>query len=154
MTTEAIQTSVLEAITRVKTEKPLLDFKAVHERSTAHRLAVHLELCFEAWNVDCEYDRGGQLRKTLLGIAQCKAGKKTDAVLPDIIVHHRSQEGREHNLLVIEMKKNAPEDLCDRKKLELLTDPAGHYQYQLGLYINIDGGNFIRKWFQEGQLLP
>ena len=34
------------------------------------------------------------------------------------------------------------EDPCDRRKLELLTEPRGHYQYQLGLYINVDGGNF------------
>ncbi len=80
-----------------------MEFHDVHERSTAHRLAVHMEAHFRGtWNVDCEYDRDGQVRKTLEGIAQCD-GRKTDNILPDIIVHHRGYEGRLHNLLVIEL---------------------------------------------------
>lgn len=130
---------------------PPLNFQA-HERSTAHRLAAHMEPHFRAeWNVDCEYDRDGQLRKTLEGIAHCNARKKTDDILPDIIVHHRSGEGRAHNLLVIELKKNDKADICDQKKLELLTRPGGHYQYQLGLYINIAGGRFTRTWYKDGE---
>ena len=78
-------------------------------------------------------------------------GRKTDTIVPDIIVHHRGSEGRLHNLLVIELKKDAAEDACDRKKLELLTRPDGHYAYQLGLYINIDGGKFACTWYENGR---
>jgi hypothetical protein len=102
------------------------------------------------WNVDCEYDRDGQMKKTLAGIAECD-GRKTDSIFPDIIVHHRRGEGRHHNLLAIELKKDAAEDACDRRKLELLTCPNGPYAYQLGLYINIDGGECACTWFEDGE---
>jgi hypothetical protein len=152
MTDEEVQTAVQTAIGGVRGETPPLNFQAAHERSTAHRLAVHMEPHFRPeWNVDCEYDRDGQLRKTLEGIAHCDAQKKTDDILPDIIVHHRRGEGRAHNLLVIELKKDATADVCDQKKLERLTDLHSHYQYQLGLYINVDGGRFTCTWYKDGR---
>ena len=91
--------------------------------------------------------------KSLMGIAQCNSRKATDEILPDIIVHHRRGEGRDHNLLVVELKKYAEEDACDKRKLELLTDPNGRYQYQLGLYINIDGGRFTCTWYKDSTRL-
>lgn len=154
MIDEQVQAAVQTAIGRVKGETPPLNFQAAHERSTAHRLAVHMEPHFRPeWNVDCEYDRDGQVRKTLEGIAHCNAQKETDDILPDIIVHHRTGEGRAHNLLVIELKKAAAVDVCDQRKLELLTHPGGHYQYQLGLYINIDDGRFACTWYKDGKRL-
>jgi hypothetical protein len=97
--------------------------------------------------------RDGQLKKTVEGIKGCDEEKKTNEILPDIIMHHREQPGRTHNLLVIEVKKNAKEDPCDRQKLELLTNPGGHYQYRLGLYVNVDGGKFTCTWYRDGQQL-
>ena len=102
----------------------------------------------DQWNVDCEYDRDGLAKKTLAGIAECNTQKITDEILPDIIVHQRERRGRAHNLLVVELKNVQPRP-CDRRKLELLTDPNGHYQYQLGLYINIDGGKFTCTWYKD-----
>jgi len=64
-----------------------------------------LESHFKTWNVDCEYDRDGQLQKRLMHIAQCNSRKATDGILPDIIVHHRRGQGQDHNLLVVELKK-------------------------------------------------
>jgi len=143
------------AIIQLKAEVPKLDFGVVHERSTAHRLAVQLEqgimLRHLDWNVDCEYDRDeDQLKKTLLGIAGCISGKNTDEVLPDIIVHHRGSQGREHNLVVIELKKDSVRDACDSAKLKLFTEPNGHYRYQMGLYININSGRFDFTWYKDG----
>ena len=136
-------------------EADVRDFHSVHERSTAHRLAVHMEPFFgPEWNVDCEYDRDGQTRKALEGIAHCKQQKETDAILPDIIVHHRGDRGRDHNLLVIELKKDDTADVCDQRKLELLTCRGGQYGYQFGLYINIEGGKFKPTWYKDGQRLP
>lgn len=150
MTDEQVQNAVAIAIESLKGEAPALDFQSVHERSTAHRLAVQLEPHFKTWNVDCEYDRDGQLQKSLIGITQCNARKATDQILPDIIVHHRQGPGRDHNLLVVELKKDAEEDVCDKRKLELLTAPNGKYRYQVGLYINIAAGRFACTWYKDG----
>ena len=60
---EEVKRRVCLAIEALKGEDPALDFRSVQERSTAHRLAVHLEQHFRAWNVDCEYDRDGQQTK-------------------------------------------------------------------------------------------
>jgi hypothetical protein len=152
MTEAQLRAAIQSAIERLRREEPPLDFRRAHERSISQRLAIHLEPFFrQEWNVDCEYDRDGQLKKLLEGIKGCDAEKKTNAIFPDIIVHHREQPGRAHNLLVIELKKDAAEDPCDRRKLELLTDPAGHYQYQMGLYINVDGGIFGCTWYRDGR---
>jgi HPt (histidine-containing phosphotransfer) domain-containing protein len=93
MTDDQVQNAVAIAIESLKGEAPALDFQSVHERSTAHRLAVQLESQFKTWNVDCEYDRDGQLQKRLMHIAQCNSRKATDGILPDIIVHHRRGQG-------------------------------------------------------------
>jgi len=55
------------------------------------------------------------------------------------------------NLLVIELKNDDEEDICDKKKLELFTTPNSHYEYQLGLYINIDNNSFNRTWYKQGK---
>jgi hypothetical protein len=151
MTDNQIKNAIQTAIKALKAESPILDYASVHERSTAHRLAVHMEVLFNGWNVDCEYDRDGQREKFLLGIKDCNNKKKTDKILPDIIVHRREKSGLENNLLVIELKKDATEDPCDKKKLELLTKVNGYYQYQLGLYININNGAFICTWYKNGE---
>jgi hypothetical protein len=151
MTEEQVKAAVAAAIEGLRRETPPLDFQRVHERSTAHRLAVHMEPLFAPWNVDCEYDRDGLAKKYLQGIVQCDRQRETDAILPDIIVHVRREQGRERNLLVVELKKDDPEDACDRMKLELFTAPEGHYGYQFGLYINIDRGNFACTWYCGGR---
>ena len=111
-----------------------------------------MERLFPEWNVDCEYDRDGQKRKAIEGIADCAQQKKSNNILPDIIVHHRGQEGREHNLLVIELKKDCQADPCDRMKLELLTSLSRPFRYQFGLYINANAGRFDLTWYKDGSV--
>ena len=59
-------------------------------------------------------------------------------VYPDVIVHHRTLTGDEHNMLVIEAKKSGKEKdhvgkPSDRAKLEAYTrEPLG---YEWGIYI-------------------
>jgi hypothetical protein len=159
MTEDEIREAVRAAIARLKAERPLLDFERVHERTTAHRIAVHMEPLFEGWNVDCEYDRDGQVRKMLDRVRECDEQRRTDLVLPDIIVHRRRKRGRDHNLLVVEIKKYDAENACDRRKLELFTEPDGAYAYQLGLHINIERdrferGRFTGAWYRDGAQLP
>src|SRR5579859_6498883 len=79
--------------------------KDANERSISHRLAVHLDKCFRNWHVDCEYNRSGDLPKTLVRRVREKANPDdvhATTVFPDIVVHRR---GKKRNLLVLEMKK-------------------------------------------------
>ena len=155
LTAEATIVHLLEqAIAALNQELPSLEYGGVHERAVAHRLAVHMEQRFQGWNVDCEYNRHGTLQKLLVGIKDCVKQKKTNLIYPDIIVHHRRQSGRPSNLLVVEMKVHDGEDACDRKKLELMTDKKGAFRYQLGLFINVNEGDFKCTWFRDGKRLP
>lgn len=132
MTADEVRAAMQAAIEAIRREGRPLDFRRVHERTIAHRLAVHMEPHFnQEWDVDCEYDLDGLMKKILQGIAECD-GRETERILPDIIVHHRYEHGAAHNLLVIELKKDAREDLCDRRKLELLTDRAAAININLG----------------------
>lgn len=152
MTDEEIKRKIVEAIGALKAEAHPLEFDNVCERATAHRLAVHIERLFlDGWDIDCEYDRNGLLTKELRGIMECSNLKRTDRILPDVIIHRRNNAGRENNLLAIELKKNSSEDECDKMKLQLLTRPDGAYKYQLGLYINISGGDFCLTWYRNGE---
>jgi hypothetical protein len=151
MPKEELVTAVLRAIADLRAELPPLNFGEVYERTTAHAFACHLARYFPNWNVDCEYDRDGTLFKMLEGIRECEEERKTNRIYPDIIIHHRGGRGRESNLLVIEMKRDAVEDPCDRLKLELMTATDGRYQYQTGLYLNIDNGVFHQTWYENGQ---
>jgi hypothetical protein len=137
MNDDELKQVIARAIDHIRGEDPPLDFHIVHERSTAHRLAVYMEPGFPTWNTDCEYDRHGQVRKLVEGIHACNRRRATDRILPDIIVHHRGHNGAGHNLLVVELKKDAARDRCDFEKLQRMTDQEGPFCYQLGLYINL-----------------
>ena len=89
-------------------------------------------------------------RRRSQGIHQRDPNRSSDKILPDIVVHHREQSGREDNLLVVELKKNAEQDCGDDAKLKLLTAQTGHFHYRHGLYINIKGGKFVCTWYQNG----
>ncbi|HEX3625923.1 MAG TPA: hypothetical protein VH280_10915 [Verrucomicrobiae bacterium] len=122
-----------------------------NERAFAHRLAVHLEKYFSGWDIDCEYNKHGTMPKKLEGIKECDYQRATERIYPDIIVHKRKNDSpREENLLVIELKKDNECDPCDKMKLELLTRKLGEYRYQLGLYIDIRGGEFVKTWYSNG----
>jgi len=142
-----------EVIGLVKNEVRPLQIGA-SERSFAHRLAVRMEPYFEDWDIDCEYNRrGSRFPKELDDIKECEERRTTNRVLPDIIVHHRTNEAApkdDDNLLVIELKNDTDEDICDRRKLELFTDPNGYYKYQLGLYINVGNHEFKKTWYKDG----
>lgn len=97
-------------------------------------------------------DRYGQVQKLLEGIRACDQ-RRTDRILPDIIVYHRGQNGIERNLLVVELKKDDPQDACDFAKLGGLTDLRGPFCYELGLYININRGAFSCTWFKNARVI-
>ncbi len=73
------------------------------EISIAHRLALYLQQKFDAWHVDCEYNRDytGDIKRL--------NGRN---VRPDIIIHRR--ESRD-NLVIILIKKMS-RNLSDKEK--------------------------------------
>jgi hypothetical protein len=114
----------------------------VSEWAIAHRIAVYLERYFEGWNVDCEYNRVGLDGAT-------KHNAEGVYKRPDIVVHHRGMTQKEHNLLVIEVKrKNSDEDY---DKLREFTSPPCQnrkFQYQYGLALSFEP-NVKKMWFPE-----
>jgi hypothetical protein len=121
---------------------------AVNERSVSHKLAEYLQSHFPDWNVDCEYDRKGlDNPKILDGIRECSERRRTDRVIPDIIIHRRNSDD---NLLVIEIADQA-NDPCDLKKLELFTSVRGQFRYRFGLFLRFDDlGSPTLRWFKDG----
>jgi hypothetical protein len=105
----------------------------VHERSIAHKFAEYLQLLFPDYNLDCEYDKHGKYTKELEGIRECDEDRKTNRILPDIVIHHRGHD--RNNLVVFEIKSKSEATACDIKKLELLTKESGQFRYALGVFV-------------------
>lgn len=87
---------------------------------------------FERWNSKLVFRGCLSACRAEAAARPSRIRKQPDAILPDIIVHHRGLKGRKNNLLVIEMKKDAVADPCDKKKVELFATATDPYQYQLG----------------------
>lgn len=113
-------------------DKYLID-KDAHERSISHKFAEYLRPMFPDHNVDCEYDLHGNKIKTLEGIKECSKLKRTERILPDIIIHERGPD--ENNLVVIEIKSRTKPTMCDIRKLELMTLKDGQFRYDYGFLI-------------------
>ena len=146
--TEEIQGNVDIALDIFFENDHLLLAVGANERSVSHKIAEYLQLQFQDWNVDCEYNRKEDQIKKLEGIRGCLEQRSSDRIYPDIIIHRRNTD---ENLLVIEIKTNSPEEDCDIRKLELLTKPDNGYEYSLGLYIRFNGLNRPNKiWFKDG----
>jgi hypothetical protein len=115
---EIVEASLYRALQRLLSEDAYLFEIDVNERSLTHRLALYLGQEFPEWDVDCEYNRKGDVPKVVatLPLNPTQDDEHARTVFPDIIVHHR---GTRDNLLVIEAKKSSnPEgDLKDHVKL-------------------------------------
>jgi hypothetical protein len=94
----------------IENDKYLLQIDA-NERAISHRLGLYLQLLFEDWHVDCEYNRdldNPKRLKTYESVFDANQRvwniAQTDSitVFPDIIIHKR---GTHNNLLIIEIKK-------------------------------------------------
>ena len=130
----------------LKNDSFLLQINA-SERSVSHKLGEYLQAQFPDWDVDCEYYRKGLDPKILERISECSDQRRTDRVLPDIIVHKRNTND---NLLVIEMKLEN-EDPCDIEKLKKFTSSTGEFRYKLGLFIRFDSrGTPSLRWYKDG----
>jgi hypothetical protein len=121
-------------------DEKLFSVKA-SEWAVAHRLAIYLEQEIPGWDVDCEYNKQGQgdVLDTKVSAINTKRNSR-----PDIILHHRGKIEPEHNLLVIELKKDGKNS--DLKKACGYTrkprlNSRRKYQYQFGLALS-----FIPEW--------
>jgi hypothetical protein len=89
-----------------------------NERSLTHRLAMYLQEEFREWDVDCEYNRSGEVPKVVarLALSPTQDDEHARTVFPDIIVHHRRLQD---NLLVIEAKKSSNREREDKDHVKL-----------------------------------
>ena len=134
---------VREALNRLFARDATLLGSDNSEWAVAHRLAVYLEQLLPGWNIDCEFNRQGDAPE----VKTLAAGSR---VRPDIIVHHRGQVGREHNLLAIELKKTGSEQ--DYAKVQEYTAPPDgqrKFQYRYGLAITLSD-DCRMSWFENG----
>lgn len=122
-----IEERVSKSLQQLLLEDSFLFTINASERALTHRLAVYLEQQFPEWNVDCEYNRAGDMVKKIpLAYIESPSGKPRK-VFPDIIVHQR---GMGNNLLAIEIKKtnksNPTSDPFDIAKLRAYRDCYGY----------------------------
>jgi hypothetical protein len=111
------------------------------ERTLTHRLAVHLEKQFAAWDVDCDYSRLGERTLRLpKGTIVSTDDRNAKSVYPDIVVHHRAVPD---NLLAIEVRKasNHQPPEHDQQKLRALTDPHLWFAYRIGVLLTLAKSN-------------
>ncbi len=120
----------------------------VNERSISHKLAEYLHELFPEYHVDCEYNRVGRkeidqeiinkkLDIRIEGVQTNDTEAKT--VYPDIIVHRRNTK---HNLLIIEVKKNAGRKVSEVKKdykklLGFIKEDNSDFKYKYAAFINL-----------------
>lgn len=115
----------------------------VNERSITHKFAIYLEQVFgREFDVDCEYNKDiiGEDRIKRLYFSNREGTIKYSDVYPDIIVHKRGR--RDHNLLVVELKKSTrsmEEIRHDLEKVKCYTEDNGLNQlaYQYGAFIKL-----------------
>lgn len=135
-----------EASGKFLTREFALVRKNVNERALCSRLAQHLESAkdragLDKYYVDVEYDRHGELRKTLFNTST----GKPENIVCDLLLHSRGEQKLD-NLICLEMKKTSGKDKqTDRERLQALTspNPEGDYpkhvwDYQFGYYLEVD----------------
>lgn len=135
-----------------------------HERSIVFHIARHLasqvEESLPGWSVDVEYDRWhrpeletlkkqlyvGRIQRARGTVAQVGPPENHD-VYPDIIVHRRSGMSVQHDLLVVEVKKEEnPGREDDLEKLRAFLRDPFYYQHAAFLVLPRDGGFPRWEW--------
>jgi hypothetical protein len=136
---EEIQSRIQIALADLIADDLYLLRSGLGERCIAHRLAVHLEAAFDEYDVDCEYNRNGaQLKKLPLSEECRELLRRTNRVVPDIVVHKRGGQGP--NLLAVEVKIDGqPGEDCDLAKLQGYVAVLG---YSYGFYICFRHGDY------------
>jgi|BioPla2DNA2_1021312.scaffolds.fasta_scaffold28391_2 effector-binding domain-containing protein len=105
----------------------------VHERTIVARFAIYfqeeLNRCgYKEYDMDVEYNKDHSNPK--------KTKNFPKGTFPDVIVHKRGSN--EHNLCIIEFKKDGRNTKDDIKKLRDFTNQKDKYMYGVGYSIIID----------------
>jgi hypothetical protein len=111
--------------------------KDVSKRAIAHKLGEYLQPLFPGWNVDCEYNRNGDIPKQILSLET----SDLSSIFPDIIVHIRGHN-QPFNLLIVVAKKHGERpfnEASDRQKLEAYSDNQG-LGYTVGVFVTFRTG--------------
>jgi hypothetical protein len=122
---QEIQEKVNIALQQLYENDHFLITNTTNERTVTHKFAEYLQVLFREWNVDCEYNRVKDRKKSI-------PGQKYS--YPDIIIHKRNNI---ENLLVVEAKKcNALQKQKDedKKKVKKFIEDT-NYQYCFGLLL-------------------
>ena len=145
-----IESKIEDALNEMTSNDKYLLEHNLGERCLAHRFAVHLAAVFSGWDVDCEYNRKGDRLKEIPLSYECKELlRRTNRVVPDIIVHKRGDQGP--NLLAVEIKREGqPGEECDLTKLHGYISDIG---YSYGLYVSFNTG-FVDEHIAKKVLLP
>jgi hypothetical protein len=140
-----------------------------HERSIVFHIARHLAAYVNerlpGWSVDVEYDRRHRcdlegVKKRMLAATlesavavtgsqpnQEGAADSYNDVYPDIIVHNRSGLSADHDLLVVEVKKEeTPGHERDRAKLHGFRGGPFHYQHAAFVVLPTNGARPHCEW--------
>ncbi|MER7002396.1 hypothetical protein ABT297_05025 [Dactylosporangium sp. NPDC000555] len=138
------------------------------ERSIAAALGWHLKSVMErSWDVDCEYSRAGEGTQVDAKRWSAPPAGDTDSrpptVTPDLVVHRRGLPGPEHNLLVLELKKNHESERPNegrpgsRGTIESILDIQRQFKYRHAVYLDLalaPGGLMPQwKWFELGKVV-
>lgn len=130
MDLQKLKELVEQATQQVYERDPQLITLKGNEQSLVFRLGLYLnqllekeELLQHGLSLDSEYNKYEEDPKRL----------NNSLIRPDLLLHKRMSQ--EENVLVIECKKNQPNNSHDLLKLKQLTFDS-NYQYQLGCFIN------------------
>ncbi|MBI9010948.1 MAG: hypothetical protein JEZ08_01860 [Clostridiales bacterium] len=137
-------TKFKNALTKLYTEDKYLIDAFVNERSITHKLGCYLQEEYDTYNVDCEYNRNildpkSITKKIYMDLTESKN------ILPDIIVHERGTNDRNH--LIVECKKNNNRDYDqDREKLKYYTISRNdNLGYDYGIFLVLSRGINSKK---------
>ena len=150
MNKDQISEKLQKAMDRLKKNDSFIISENANERSMTHTLAKYLVDEFPEYHVDCEYNRmtdesGMQIKKQIYGTPNpdLVAVDDLDAqtVFPDIIIHRR--EDGDHNLLIVEAKKNGRDARLDYEKLNayMRNNNDGGLGYKFSAFVVFDTKN-------------
>jgi len=155
MDLDTIQNKMQTSLNNLKQhDNQLLEIN-VNERTISHKLAEYLQCEIPNLSVDCEYNRYERLPKTLDIPKDPISWEDIDSksVFPDIVIHKRKTN--DYNLLVIEIKKSSNKNGhdFDKTKIRAFTRPPYNYNFGLFLEINVEGGDDIQCWCENGEFI-
>lgn len=146
-----IKAILLEALSEMQEENPLLKIESISERAFCFRLGLKIANNFEGYILDSEYnlDLRGNLSKSvpnvgrLLEIASLlkKSIKPHKLLVPDFIVHKRTETFAE-NLLAVEIKWHTANPLEIEFAEEKLKALKVKFEYKFCVLLVLP-----REWF-------